>query len=360
MTKCVMPAGDRMNKAFSPAKFAPILVTWFLKNHRHLPWRALDLQAQRDPYMVWISETMLQQTRVEAVIAHFLGWMRELPTLAHLAEADETTVLRLWQGLGYYSRARNLQKGARFVMASFDGIIPSDPTELKRIPGIGEYTAGAIASIAYHQKAAILDGNLVRLFARWNLWKHLPTESKAWKQKYWEMAQQFIDNEHPHLINEALMEFGAKVCTPKSPRCAECPLQSMCPAFAKGLQEALPPKKPKKEEVEICASIYRIGNETHLLATRSPQGFLKNQWRLPFAEDTQDLKPIFAPLKVGKAKHVGEIKHTITHHRFTIQVKDLLLAPPALPKEGEWAWFTRKEFRKMVANALSVKALELV
>lgn len=348
-----------MKQGFSPAKFSPILVAWFREHHRKLPWRALDLQAQRDPYMVWISETMLQQTRVEAVIAHFMGWMRELPTLAHLAQADEATVLRLWQGLGYYSRARNLQKGARFVMASFDGIMPSNPTELQQIPGIGEYTAGAIASIAFHQQAAILDGNLVRLFARWNLWRHLPTESKTWKQKYWGLAQQFVDTKHPHLINEALMEFGAKVCTPKSPKCAECPLQSMCPAFANGVQEKLPPKKAKKDEVEIRGSIYRIGNHTHLLATRSPKGFLKNQWRLPFEDGSQNFSHMLSPLNAGKAKLVGEIKHTITHHRFVLQVKEISLAPPAIPAEGEWAWFTRREFRKMVANALSVKALEV-
>lgn len=347
-----------MNTGFSPAKFGPILVSWFLENHRKLPWRPKQMDAFRDPYMVWTSETMLQQTRVEAVIAHFLGWMRELPTIQDLANANEAQVLRLWQGLGYYSRARNLHKGAQFIMQQFAGQMPANPVLLRKIPGIGEYTAGAIASLAFHEKAAILDGNLVRLFARWNLWKHLPTESTAWKKKYWDMAQSFVDSAPPHLINEALMEFGAKVCTPKSPNCTLCPLQKHCPAYAKGLQEQLPPKKPQREKVEIRGSIYRIGNDTHILAMRGQTGFLRNQWRLPFVDNHQNLSAQLSPLKLRKAQAVGEIKHTITHHRFCLQVEDIRLSPPHLPAEGEWAWFTRKEFRKIVANALSIKALE--
>lgn len=353
------PCPQIMSLAFPSKEVAEVLTAWFKAKHRNLPWRPQRLSEYRDPYMVWISETMLQQTRVEAVIAHFLGWMRELPTVEALANSDEATVLRLWQGLGYYSRARNLHKGACYILTEFGGRFPNDPLLLQQIPGIGEYTAGAIASLAYHEHAPILDGNLVRIFSRWNLWSHLPTDSKEWKQKYWKLSQQFTDEKHPHLINEALMDFGAIICTPKSPQCTDCIAQKFCKAFQAGKTSLFPPKKVKRESIDVRGVIAIICCAGKVLVTKSSKGFLKNQWRLPYADDTSALQPILSPIHIKRFKSPGIIKHTITHHKIEFQVITATIDSLVLPHADEWKWIPVKELRKNIANALTIKALTL-
>ena len=200
---------------------------WFKKNAAELPWRLKDLDACRDPYAVWISETMLQQTQVSTVREYFIRWMERFPDIQTLAAATEEDVFRYWQGLGYYSRARNILKTAKEIATrQIQGhcSMPQTRKELEALPGIGAYTAGAILSLAYHQCEAILDGNLVRIFSRVYALDFLPTDSKESAEIYWDYAREVADFPKAYMHNEALMELGRTVCKVKNPDCKNCPL----------------------------------------------------------------------------------------------------------------------------------------
>ena len=221
---------------------------WFKKNAAELPWRPADLDAPRDPYAVWISETMLQQTQVSTVRDYFIRWMKRFRDVETLAAAEESEVFRYWQGLGYYSRARNILKTARIVAERKD--FPRTRKELEALPGIGAYTAGAILSFAYHEREAILDGNLVRIFSRIYALDFLPTDKKGKRatlalrqaqgpelrndvrasEIYWDYAREIADSPKAYMHNEALMELGRTVCKVKTPDCANCLLHNDCRA----------------------------------------------------------------------------------------------------------------------------------
>src|ERR1035438_6680659 len=193
------------------------LLHWYRRHHRQLPWRAT-----RDPYRIWVSEIMLQQTRVETVLPYYARWLRAFPTVHALAQAKDDRVLKLWEGLGYYSRARNLHRAARIVVREYDGKLPRTANGLRQLPGIGRYTAGAIASIAFGERVPLVDGNVARVFARIFA---ITTNVKAPRtmDKLWQLAEQLIPDRDPGDFNQALMELGALVCTPKNPRCDAWP-----------------------------------------------------------------------------------------------------------------------------------------
>jgi A/G-specific adenine glycosylase len=222
------------------AGFASRILRWYAKSARSLPWRGSS-----EPYRIWISEVMLQQTRVEAVIPYFERWMRELPTLQDLAHASERHVLRLWEGLGYYSRARNLQKSASMVQREFGGRLPSRTSELRKLPGIGRYTAGAISSMAFGLHEPALDGNIRRVLARvFNVTQ--PADSAAGRRLLWSLAAAQLPKSKAGDYNQALMDLGALICLPKEPRCLQCPVRKMCRAYGRGIQDQLPVLKPRK------------------------------------------------------------------------------------------------------------------
>ena len=336
-----------------------ILESWFRAQNRDLPWRPVDLNQLRDPYAVWISETMLQQTRVEAVISHYERWMQQLPTLLDLANAKEERVLHLWQGLGYYSRARNLHRAALALVQRNEHELPRTPQELLALPGIGAYTAGAILSLAWHQHQPLLDGNLIRIFSRLRCINGLPVESKEMKALYWDIANQFARTAHPHIINEALMEFGAVLCTPRSPLCNQCLLKSHCSAFHQGTVGQYPPAKPKVQPEQINGIVLVCRRDGKLLVHKAPKGLLSKQWRLPWmmGDDRAKLQS-----KVS----CGSFRHAITRYRLTLEVVRIDLESPQQEVPfatddtlGEWRWIAAKDARMVLVNSLSIKALTL-
>ncbi|HEY5926977.1 MAG TPA: A/G-specific adenine glycosylase, partial [Kofleriaceae bacterium] len=231
------------------AKVASAVVTHYRRDRRDLPWRKT-----RDPYAIWVSEIMLQQTRVATVIPYWERWMAKFPTVNALAAAPLDDVLAAWAGLGYYSRARNLWSGAREVTASFAGALPRQASELRRVPGIGPYTAGAIASIAYGERAPLVDGNVARVLARVFAIEH-DIKSTAGQKALWQRAgelMQALPADHaPGDLNQGLMELGATLCSPTSPRCLLCPLASQCIAARTGRQDELPVVAARKKASEL-------------------------------------------------------------------------------------------------------------
>jgi A/G-specific adenine glycosylase len=221
------------------------LLSWYAKHARNLPWRQ-----SRDPYRVWVSEIMLQQTQVATVCDYFTRFVAEFPTVHELATADEQHVLRLWEGLGYYRRARQLHAAAKMVVAEYEGSLPQTVDELRELPGIGRYTAGAIASIAFDQRAPILEANTIRLFSRLIGYRDDPLSTTG-QRVLWNVAEEILPRKDAARFNQALMELGSLVCTPIDPKCERCPLSCVCKARALGLQSKIPPAKAPKAYTEV-------------------------------------------------------------------------------------------------------------
>ena len=216
------------------SRFAARLLEWYEQNRRNLPWRG-----QRNPYAIWVSEIMLQQTRVEAVIPYFTQWMQRFPTVEALAASSEREVLNLWEGLGYYARARNLRKAARVVARQYGGALPGDMKALRALPGVGRYTAGAIASIAFGLDEPALDGNIRRVLVRvFNVSE--PANSAAGQRILWKLAETHLPKGRAGDYNQAMMDLGATICIPSNPRCPICPVRSMCQARKLGIQAERP------------------------------------------------------------------------------------------------------------------------
>jgi A/G-specific adenine glycosylase len=266
---------------------ARAVVGFYRSARRDLPWRQTS-----DPYAVWVSEIMLQQTRVATVIPYFTAWMTRFPTVSSLARASLDEVLPLWSGLGYYSRARNLHRGAQEVVATYRGQLPDQAEGLRLIPGIGAYTAGAIASIAYCRRAPLVDGNVARVLARVFA---LPASIKhqAGQRQLWELAtsimQALPDRDHPGDLNQGLMELGATVCTPRNPGCGRCPLASMCQAHQQDRTDEFPvlPARKKKSELTVLrwVALWVVHRRRVLLARRRPGGLFGGLWELPSGQD---------------------------------------------------------------------------
>lgn len=266
-------------KTFTPNTIAFVqknLLQWFEENQRDLPWRRTY-----DPYHVWISEIMLQQTQVKTVLPYFDRWLKALPTIQSVAEADEQTILKLWEGLGYYSRARNLQKAAQVIVAEHGGVFPSDPAAIRKLPGIGPYTAGAIASIAFNQEQPIVDGNIIRVLARL-LNDPSNTRDRATMEHYWHLAEKLIPKGEARNFNQAMMEFGALQCTPKNPKCGTCPLQEKCEAFAADTQDVLPNRGESTTKVNLQVSVALIQRSNKIFIQRRQHGGLMGGlWEFP-------------------------------------------------------------------------------
>jgi A/G-specific adenine glycosylase len=295
--------------------FATRILDWYAQHARVLPWRG-----HPDPYAVWVSEIMLQQTRVETVSPYFERWLVQFPGIKALAEAPEQSVLSAWEGLGYYSRARNLHKAAKMVMDEFGGQIPREIGQLRKLPGIGRYTAAAIASIAFGQDIATLDGNLRRVFARvFDVSE--PADAPTGEEILWALAEKHLPIGRAGDYNQALMDLGATICLPKHPLCRLCPLGELCQACALGVQEQRPVLKPKvavPHRLKMAAVI--IQEKTVLLALRPAKGLLGGLWEFPSAEVSADSPAALIvaieteyQLRVNPIAALGEFRHAYTH-----------------------------------------------
>lgn len=315
------------------------LLAWYDENRRTLPWRAEPGQAA-DPYAVLVSEIMLQQTRVETVRSYFDRWMERFPTLDRLANAAEDDVLKMWEGLGYYSRARNLHRTAREVAREYGGQIPRHIDGLRALPGIGRYTAGAIASIAFGREAPIVDGNVRRVFARW-LDLEKPSEAELWS-----LAESLVKGDRPGDLNQAVMELGATVCTPRGAQCAACPVTDYCAALAAGTVERRPAPRVRRSVPTEEHGVLVTVREHSVLLVRRPEGkLLGGLWEFPgkrrepgetLAEAATRAGASYLAEVVGNHRPLCRVSHAFTHLRI---VYHAFLAvdvtpPPALESEG--------------------------
>lgn len=309
--------------------FSFALEKWYKENGRLLPWRNAPT-----PYQVWLSEVMLQQTRVEAVKGYYDRFLKRYPTLPSLASSLLDEVNKLWEGLGYYSRARNLRNGAQKVMSDFDGELPTTQKELLTIPGIGEYTSKAILAIAFHQKYVAVDGNLIRVYSRL---EESPLEAKSLeiKEKVNTYFFHHMDID-PSLFNQALMDLGELVCLPKgTPLCKSCPLRSYCKASASNKAALYPLVSPKKEKKEISLTVFVVSYQNSILIQKRPnKGLLASLFELPNVEkvmDAADVTLYFSKLghHVSSVRYLGEKIHVFTHLKwkmkgFYVEVEETL------------------------------------
>lgn len=369
------------------------LMAWYGTNARQLPWRQT-----RDPYRVWISEIMLQQTQVATVIPYFQRFVETLPTVEHLAAADEQQVLRLWEGLGYYRRARQLHAAAKTIVAEHAGQFPSDQTAIAKLPGIGRYTAAAIASIAFGARAAILEANTRRLYAR--LLAHRgELESSAAQARLWSFAEHLLPKQDCGTFNQALMELGATICQPRSPQCEACPVAELCPTFALGLQDEIPraARKVKIEDVREAAVIVRSPAGQVLVLRYEPGQRWAGLWdfvRFPLPESRAleaaydashaadaavDGLPTFLANEVQRRtgyrvavepRAIAQIKHPVTRYRITLKafVAELTGPPDGKQKsttaveatQNESTWVDVAQLHHLPLSATGRKLAKLV
>lgn len=326
--------------------FSQALLAWYSQNARRLPWRGID-----NPYATWVSEIMLQQTRVDTVIPYFQQWMQRFPTLAALAASQEQEVLNAWEGLGYYSRARSLLKAARLVMEQYQGRIPSTRAELIKLPGLGRYTAAAIASIAFHQDEVVLDGNVKRVLSRMlNL--DVAVDTPAGEKLLWQKAEELLPPGRAGEYNQAVMDLGATICTPRAPLCLTCPVTELCQARQLGLQEARPVMTEKKPvpHYQVVAAVLHHG-DTVLIQRRPSKGLLGGLWEFPggkieagetpqAALEREIREELGLTIQVGAA--LGKYDHAYTHFKVTLQAfhAEILDGEPRALVASKLAWAT--------------------
>ncbi|MFZ5568793.1 MAG: A/G-specific adenine glycosylase [Thermodesulfobacteriota bacterium] len=300
------------------------LADWYRTAHRRLPWRE-----NTDPYRVWVSEVMLQQTRVETVIPYYQRFMERFPTLKSLADADGETLMKLWEGLGYYSRARNLWQSARILCRDYGGRLPGTREELIRLPGIGDYIAAAVLSIAFQQPAAVVDGNVKRILARLFMEKAAVNDPGA-KQTFTALAEGLLDERNPGQFNQAMMELGQRICTPGVPDCPVCPIRSGCRAFRNQMTDDYP-RRLRKKSTPLKKMIFAVvmRGECLLILRRPDQGLLGGLWEFPGNEPEgngagEEMARAIIHRQTGIRADVlrllGTVRHAYTHFRISADV----------------------------------------
>jgi len=321
MKRTADPTSER---ASTIRKVRAPLLRWYDANRRDLPWRR-----SRDPYAIWISEAMLQQTRVETVIPYWKRFLEAFPDVESLAQADLDDIYSVWTGLGYYSRARNLKHAAQTIVAEHDGRLPQTADGLRELKGIGRYTAGAVASIAFDREEPLVDGNVIRVFTRL-LGIREESTAKTVIDGLWTIASELVRGPRPGDLNQALMELGATVCTPRNPDCPACPVRKTCDAHSRGDAEQLPIKKkrPKPRRMRAIAAWIERGGK--ILAVRRPEeGLMAGLWELPGGEigpkdeaknRVREILRNAVGLEIRGAQSVGRIEHVFTHRRLEVEV----------------------------------------
>lgn len=344
-------AKKRQNIFDGLKNFQAALLAWYKQDKRDLPFRR-----SRDPYHIWLSEIMLQQTTMATVLPYYKAFLKKFPNLQSVARAPEEELLKFWQGLGYYSRVRNFQTACRQVLENFDGKIPQRAAELKKLKGIGDYTAAAIASICFDEPVALVDGNVMRVLSRVLEYKKniaLPAAKKFFVQT----AQKLLDQKHPGDFNQALMELGALVCRPKSTLCPSCPVQKHCLSFGKN-PESLPRKeKPRFISVDYHALLIAKNNKV-LLKKPAADNLIANMWELPTHHDLttppeNSWQKYFK--KLPKLTRVGSVRHSITNKKITTHVYRIP-APNLISQGHEFVPLAR--FEQIPLSTLSRKIVK--
>lgn len=319
-------------------KFSNILIYWYLQNNRELPWRKT-----RNPYFIWLSEIMLQQTRVAQGLSYYLKFTEHFPTVFDLANVDESTVLKMWQGLGYYSRARNLHFSAKEIANNLNGEFPSTYKDIIKLKGIGDYTASAIASICFNEPTAVVDGNVYRVLSRY-FGINTPINTTAGIKEFKTLAQTLIDATQPGTFNQAIMDFGALHCKPQNPLCTTCPFADSCIAFAKDLIKELPvkEKKIKVKKRYFNYLVVKTANNTTILNKREGKGIWEGLYEFPVIETnaiinkeelihTETFNDLFSNDATIYLHNEKQIVHKLSHqHLYTqfwiVETKDTITA----------------------------------
>jgi A/G-specific adenine glycosylase len=345
-------------------QLVPALLTWFATNARDLPWRRT-----RDPYAIWVSEIMLQQTQVKTVIPYWERWLGELPTIEALAKAHPDKIHKLWEGLGYYTRVRNMQKAAQQIVTEHGGRFPETFDAVLALPGIGRYTAGAICSIAFNQPTPILDGNVIRVLTRVYGIATDPREKQT-TARLWQLAEELVlhasrTTHHAspcsHL-NQSLMELGALICTPRSPQCEVCPVNKFCIARKENLQEQLPNLGKRAATTERRYLAFVVERDGKFLVRQRPKGVVNaHLWEFPNLEvgarvcDPQHAAAKELGFSTTAAKPLHTIKHSITRYRITLEAWHAEVATPSAKIPGRW--LTPKQLHQLAFTSAHKKIL---
>jgi len=348
-------------------RLVPPLLDWFAKHARDLPWRRT-----RDAYAVWVSEVMLQQTQVATVIPYWSRWMRDLPTIESVARAAPGRLHKLWEGLGYYTRVRNLQEAAQRICSDHGGQFPRRFEDILALPGIGRYTAGAIASIAFDQPAPILDGNVIRVFTRLFGIRQNPRDRKT-SERLWRLADQLVHQasrvaNHPSPsshFNQSLMELGALVCTPRSPKCGDCPVAAHCVALRLGCVGKLPRVAKRQHPTARQFVAFVAHRNGRWLVRQRPAGVVNaHLWEFPNVEITSRRSGIKTLARhalgcaPGSLELLCVIRHVITRHRITLQTCRVTLRARPSPNAG--VWLASAQLRPLAFTSAHKKVLNLV
>ena len=350
-----------MNLPFEPDEFSSLLLAWYGRAGRDLPWRQT-----RDPYRIWVSEIMLQQTTVAAVIPYYKRFLHHFPTVESLAAAPLADVIAQWAGLGYYSRARNLHRAAGMIVAESGGSLPNSLEGLVALPGIGRSTAGAILSIAFDQPAPILDGNVRRVLVRLFAWREDPRGRSAEKQ-LWAWAEALTPGHRSHDYAQAIMDLGATVCLPRGPDCGICPLRKICLACAAGLATALPLPR-KRAQIPVRRQVALIIKREHnlMLRQRPAEGFLGGLWELPSADITDNLSPDQVACRLltdlgwqGAADRLCDVRHAYSHFKLELAVYLVVVDLHGLvAEESGFSWFGYDALAALPVHGAHRKACE--
>ena len=347
-------------------KFSNKLLDWYPRNRRDLPWRRT-----RYPYRIWVSEIMLQQTRVETVIPYYLNFLKKFPTLNALAEAPRSSVMKAWEGMGYYSRIRNLHDAAKEIVQKNGGEVPKAYEELIRLPGIGRTTAGAILSFAFHQDRPILDGNVRRVLSRVFRIEKDPMDPVT-QRELWKLSESLIPKGKGYLFNQAIMELGATVCLPRNPKCPFCPLKDVCLANRYNLQNSLPVKVKKKPlpHYDIAAGIIWKGKKV-LIALRPQKGLLGGLWEFPGGKKEKG-ESLEKCLKREVREELGiqirvrsasggfmSVKHAYTHFKITLYTFSCVYVKgnPRTLHCDDWKWVSLNELSQYAFPAANRKII---
>lgn len=341
-------------------------MNWYGRQARDLPWRGTT-----DLYSVWISEIVLQQTRVDQGTPYIQRFLKRFPTVEKLAGARDDSVLKLWEGLGYYSRARNLHKAARIVVRERNGLFPQSAEEWQTLPGVGRYTAGAIASIALDERVPVVDGNVKRVLARLADYSE-SIDTPAATEQFWAWMEHLVDGKSPGIFNQSVMELGANVCTPRRPSCDECPISTCCAAYGNGTQEERPVRTPKKKvpHHHIVVAAIRRGDQ-YLLGKRPTEGFLGGLWEFPGGKVEagesheealhREIHEELA-LRLNTLEYLTTVNHAYSHFKITLHVY-LCTAHKGAPNSHahtELKWVQKKSFGKLAFPKANHKFMDIL
>ena len=315
--------------------FTQTILGWYDQGHRDLPWRRTQ-----DPYRIWISEIMLQQTRAETVVSYYERFLSRYPTVQHLADAPEEELLKAWEGLGYYSRARSLQKAAKEIVARYGGQLPADLEKLRALPGIGDYTAGAIASIAFGIPAAAVDGNVERVLCRWDAITD-EVGTPAVRRQIAARAQALVPRDRPGAFANAMMEMGATMCTPKNPKCLLCPVREGCMGFAQGIAQELPHKAKKKAQRVENRAVLLVFCENRVLIVKRQEKLLGGLFVFPDVLEESDPARLCQALealgiRAAYDEKLGHARHVFTHLIWEMDVHAVVADEMTQVPGGQW------------------------